>query len=116
MTQHHTAYYPGHGRTRKTLQRKFASLYNHKKPTGDPSYPPHVKSAKRIWDLIKLEMDVSDGEGGGDTAADDNPGEDIPDGVPALPLMDDVENDPHNDDGEDTTESSLGVGGGGGDV
>ena len=52
---------------------------------GDPTCPPHVRNAKRIWDLIKIEMDVSEGEGGGDTVGDDNPGEDIPDGVPALP-------------------------------
>jgi hypothetical protein len=31
VTQRHTAYYPGHVRTRETLKRKFASLYNHKK-------------------------------------------------------------------------------------
>jgi hypothetical protein len=116
VTQRHIAYYPGHGRTRETLKRKFATLYNHKKPTGDPTCPPHVRNAKRIWDLIKLEMDVSDGEGGGDTAGDDNPGEEIPDDVPALPPMEDVDHDPPNEDGEDTTESSMGVGGGGGNV
>ncbi len=61
-------------------------------------------------------MDVSEGEGGGDTVGDDNPGEDIPDGVPALPPIEDVDQEPHNEDGENTTESSLGVGGGGGNA
>ncbi len=68
-----------------------------------------MQSVKRIWDLIKLEMDVSDGEGGGDPMADDNPQEEVADNVPALPPMDKVDHDPHN-----TTESSvLEVGGGG---
>jgi len=82
VTQCHSSYYPGHSRTCEMLKRKFVSLYNHKKPTGDPSCPPHVQNAKRIWDLIKIEMDLSDGEGRGDTEADDNTGEDdVPDGV-----------------------------------
>ena len=75
-----------HGRTHETLKRKFASLHNHKKPTGDPTCPPHVRNAKRIWDLIKIEMDVSDGEGRGDIEADVNTGgNDVPDGIPAPP-------------------------------
>ena len=61
-------------------------------------------------------MDVSEGEGGGDTLGDDNPGEDIPDGVPALPPIENVDHDPPNEDGENTTESSLGVVGGGGNA
>ena len=63
VIQLHSSYYAGQGQTCKTLKRKFVSLYNHKKSTGDPTCPPHMKNVKRIWDLIKLEMGVSDGKG-----------------------------------------------------
>ena len=87
MTQSDTAYYPSHGQTCKTLKNKFGSLYSHKKPTGIPTYPPLVQNTIQILDLINLEMDVTDGEGSGDIAADDNTGENVPEGVPALPTM-----------------------------
>ena len=76
VTQRHCSYYPGNGRTRETLKRKFASLYNHKKPTGDQNHPLYMRNAKRIWDLIKAEMDVSDGEGLGDNGAAEDLDED----------------------------------------
>lgn len=62
VAERHCTYYPGLGRTRESLKRKFASLYNHKKPTGDPTCPAVVRRAKRVWELIKAEMDISDGE------------------------------------------------------
>ncbi len=106
VTERHCSYYPGNGRTCDTLKRKFSSLYNHKKPTGDPNCPPYVRQAKRIRNLIKAEMDVSDGEGLGDNgAADDLDEEDIP----LNPPIDDVNQDIQNEVGEDITESSLGV-------
>ena len=49
---------------RDSLRRKFSLLYNHKKPTGDPSCPVCVCCAKQIWERIKQEMDISDGEPG----------------------------------------------------
>ena len=94
-------------------------MYNHKKPTGDPACPPYVLNAKRIWDLIKTEMDVSDGEGNGYAGGEDevigeeNAGEDLPADIPDVPPIDDVNHDTQNEDGEDTTENPSGVGGGG---
>ena len=62
VAERHCTYYPGLGRTRESLKRKFASLYNHKKPTGDPTCPATVHRAKQVWERIKEEMDVSEGE------------------------------------------------------
>ena len=77
-----------------------------------------MRNAKRIWDLIKIEMDVSDGEGNGyadgeEEVGEENTGGDLPAGIPAFPPMDDVNHDTQNEDWEDTTENSSGVGGGG---
>jgi hypothetical protein len=63
VTERHVSFYPGLGRSRDSLRRKFSSLYNHKKPTGDPTCPAYVRNAKRIFERIKEVMDVSDGEG-----------------------------------------------------
>lgn len=60
----HLTRYPDLDRTKDSIKRKFASLYNSKKPTGDPTCPPQVRNAKRIYNLIKDKMDLSDGEGG----------------------------------------------------
>jgi hypothetical protein len=64
VTEHHCSYYPGLDRTCESLCCNFASLYNHKKPMGDPSCPVYVRDAKQIFKLIKEEMDMLDGEGG----------------------------------------------------
>jgi len=90
VTERHCTFYPGLGRTRESLQRKFASLYNHKKPTGDPSCPVYVRNAKHIFKRIKEAMDLSDGEGGGvgggEDEANDKEGEEDGDvTVPQLP-------------------------------
>lgn len=55
----HTSYYPDLGRTTESLKRKFASLYNYKKPTGDPTCPPQVRRAKAIWENIKSRMGIA---------------------------------------------------------
>ena len=90
VTERHCTFYPGLGRTRESLRRKFASLYNHKKPTGDPSCPVYVRNAKRIFERIKEAMDLSDGEGGGvgggeDEGDDEEWEEDGDVAVPQLP-------------------------------
>ncbi len=56
VTERHITFYPGLGRTRESLRRKFASLYNHKKPTGDPTCPVYVRNAKHIFEQIKEAM------------------------------------------------------------
>ena len=62
VTEQHCSYYPGLGHTYDSLRRKFLLLYSHKKPTGDPSCPAYVRRAKQLWERIKQEMDISDGE------------------------------------------------------
>ena len=44
------------------LKRKFSSLYNNKKPTGDPNCPPEVSHAKRWWKIIQSEILFLDGK------------------------------------------------------
>ena len=60
MARGHLENYPG--RTLDSIRRKFNSLANHKKPTGDPNCPPAVRRAKRIFALIRERMDISEGE------------------------------------------------------
>ena len=90
LAERHCTYYPGLGRSRESLKRKFALLYNHKKPTGDPTCPATVRRAKRVWERIKEEMDVSDGKRSNDDngilneAVDGSKGD-----VPILPTMED---------------------------
>mmetsp|Transcript_8792 Transcript_8792/g.16591 ORF Transcript_8792/g.16591 Transcript_8792/m.16591 type:complete len:390 (-) Transcript_8792:43-1212(-) len=45
----------------KSLQRKFATLYNYKIPTGDPNCPDQVRRAKRLYQRINEKMDVATG-------------------------------------------------------
>jgi len=60
ISRHHIENYPGH--TQDSIRRKFNSLANHKKPTGNPNCPPAVCRAKHIFALIRDRMDISDGE------------------------------------------------------
>jgi len=90
----HASYYPDLGRTTESLKRKFAMLYNSKKPTGDPTCPLQVRRAKRAWEDIKASMDIGvdddrmsvRGDGNGNEAEDteDNLEADASD-RPALP-------------------------------
>jgi hypothetical protein len=63
VTERHVSFYPGLGRCCESLRRKFSSLYNHKKPTGDPTCPAYVHDAKNFFERIKDMMEVSDGKG-----------------------------------------------------
>ena len=60
VSRHHIENYPGH--TQDSIRRKFNSLANHKKPTGDPNCPPTVRRAKRIFALIRERIDISERE------------------------------------------------------
>jgi hypothetical protein len=60
-------------------------LYNHKKPTGDPTCPVYVRHAKRIFDRIKEAMELSDGEGGGKEDAEEYEEEDDDEPSVAVP-------------------------------
>ena len=55
----HTSYYPDLGRMTESLKRKFASLYNYKKPTRDPTCPPQVHRAKAMWENINSRMGIA---------------------------------------------------------
>lgn len=63
VTEAHLNLFPDLKRNTKSLKRKFESLYNHRKPTGDPTCPVSVRRAKQIWEEIKTGMDFSDAEG-----------------------------------------------------
>lgn len=67
----HQSRYPDYDRTRDSIKRKFASLYNSKKPTGDPTCPPTVRRAKQLFNLIKEKMEFSDGQSMGSFAPSD---------------------------------------------
>ncbi len=67
----HASYYPDLGRTTESLKRKFASLYNAKKPTGDPTCPPQVRRAKRAWEEIKSLLGVVVDDDGMNIGSDD---------------------------------------------
>jgi len=71
VLERHLTRYPDSERTRESIKRKFASLYNSKKPTGDPTCPPIVRAAKRTYNKIKERMDISDGEDDGSEEDDE---------------------------------------------
>ena len=50
VTECHCTYYPGLGHTKEFLKHKFSLLYNHKKPTGDPTCSASMHRAKRAWE------------------------------------------------------------------
>lgn len=60
MTQCQVQNYPG----QTIIQGKFATLYNNKKPTGDPHYPYNVHRAKQIFMLIKEKTGICEGDVG----------------------------------------------------
>ena len=45
-----------------SLKRKFSSLFNNKKPMGDPNCPLEIHHAKRLWKMIQSEMVFLDGK------------------------------------------------------
>ena len=93
-TERHCTFYPGLGWMRKSLRRKFASLDNHKKPTGNPTCPVYVRNTKRIFDRIKEAMDLSDGEGEGDEDDDlkeDDEESEFAVAVPQISLIGDID-------------------------
>ena len=63
VTASHLLLFPDLKRNTKSLKHKFESLYNHKKPTGDPTCPVSVRKAKLIWEQIESRMDFLDAEG-----------------------------------------------------
>jgi hypothetical protein len=104
VTERHISFYPGLGRSHDSLRRKFSSLYNHKKPTDDPTCPAYVRNAKRILERIKEVMDVSDGEGAwngavGAMGAENGIREDVADVAVAVAGPGEVVGDEDGEDG-----------------
>jgi hypothetical protein len=73
----HQTKYGNRQRTVQSLQRKFASLYNHKMPTGDPRCPETVRKAKQLYKAISEKMDVATGEAEGDDEDEEDDDEDF---------------------------------------
>ncbi len=71
---------PKKERTANSLRCKFQELAK-KNPTGDQNCPPHVHSAKCIYQLIVKANDGSDGESGEDNVLPPNDDDDNNDSV-----------------------------------
>ncbi len=63
--------YPKKVQTAESLRRKFQELAKENQ-TGDPNCPPHVRHAKRMFQLIIKAIDGLDGESGDDDNVSDN--------------------------------------------
>jgi hypothetical protein len=85
----HVVCYPKKDWTAISLRRKFQELAE-KNPTGDPNCQPHVRSAKRIHQLIVKATDGLDGQSGDDDVLPPNDNDD--------------DNDNDNDDNKDDEE------------
>jgi hypothetical protein len=96
--------------TKESIKRKFSSLYNAKKPTGDPTCTPTVRSAKRIFNMIKEKMDISDGESGFDDEVEENDGEEL-DGEAKDDSQDTLETPFGDPNASKMNESNVGSGG-----
>jgi hypothetical protein len=59
----HAELYPILNRCSANLKRKFKDMYNSTVPTGDPTCPPHIRSAKEIFYLIQERSDADNLEG-----------------------------------------------------
>lgn len=55
------AAHPDPGRDQMSLRRKFNEYCNSKMPTGDPSCPPEVRTAKQTLRLIEKKSHATDG-------------------------------------------------------
>ena len=62
VASQHEMYFPDLSRSRDALKRKFSNLYATRIPTGDPTIPPDVLRAKRVYEEIKKKAEISDGE------------------------------------------------------
>jgi hypothetical protein len=64
VAMQHSELYPMHNWCVANLKRKFWDMCSHQPPTGDPTCPPYIVSAKRILRLIeeRLDADNLDGE------------------------------------------------------
>lgn len=75
VLERHVLLYPNLDRTKDSLRKKFASLYNNKTPTGDPKCPANVRKAKHIYRLIQDKMELTDGDGSDEDYEEDEDGE-----------------------------------------
>lgn len=76
VAERHILLYPNLDRTKDSLRKKFASLYNNKIPTGDPRCPANVRKAKHIYRAIQEKMELTDGGGSDDDYEDEEEDDD----------------------------------------
>ena len=63
VAMQHSDLYPTHNRCMANLKRKFRDMCSHQPPTGDPTCPPYIVSAKRIQRLIEERSDADNLDG-----------------------------------------------------
>jgi hypothetical protein len=59
----HCKLHPTHNWCMANLKRKFRDMCSHQPPTGDPTCPPYIVSAKRILRLIEERLDANNLDG-----------------------------------------------------
>jgi flagellar biosynthesis GTPase FlhF len=79
LTEAHADKFLLKNRDTQSLRRKFNELVNSKKPTGDPSCPPHIRRAKAIQRMIIAKSDSGGGSLNDDDLGigDDNDDDDV---------------------------------------
>jgi hypothetical protein len=63
VADEHSELYPTLNRTVDSLRRKFKEMCGAQVPTGDPTCPPHIREAKRLYYLIQERSDADNFDG-----------------------------------------------------
>jgi hypothetical protein len=63
VAMQHLELYPTHNWCVANLKRNFWDMCSHQPPTGDPTCPPYIVSAKRIQRLIEERSDADNLDG-----------------------------------------------------
>jgi hypothetical protein len=63
VADEHAELYPNYNRGVDSLRRKFKEMCGAKVPTGDPTCPPHIREAKRLYVLIQDRSDADNFDG-----------------------------------------------------
>jgi hypothetical protein len=63
VADEHAELYPTYNRGVDSLRRKFKEMCGAQVPTGDPTCPPHIREAKRLYVLIQNRSDADKFDG-----------------------------------------------------
>jgi hypothetical protein len=63
VANEHAELYPAYNRGVDSLRRKFREMCATQVPTGDPTCPPHIRQAKRLYLLIQDRSDADNFDG-----------------------------------------------------